>query len=253
MSAFDGSPAEMPIPSGQADWLSPDEATAERLLSGQGADPCVPADQRALALVLSAAARPATERELRGEQAAVVAFLAVVAPARRARTLPGIWNWARQGTAGRRVRRVPVLAAGGVLAVTLALSGTAATGMLPAPLQQMAHTVFGAPAPYASAPSPSEIGRSPRPANTPGRSPAASRPTHQKAGTTPTTGKAKGKAKNAAKAAAKARAKAKKAAAKAKKGAAKAAKAKTGNSNSNSNGNGKRQWEREQQRQRQRE
>lgn len=229
MNAFDGSPAEMRILSGQADWPSPDEATAERLLSGHDAGPDAPADQRALALVLSAAARPATERERSGEQAAVSAFLAAVAvPSRRA------WPLTRPGQrAARRPlrRRIPLLATGGLLAVAVALGGTAAAGMLPAPLQRVAHTVFGAPMPGHSGLPPSGIHPS-QPANTPGQS-AAAHPA-KKAGATPATGKSK-----ASKKAAKAAAKASKATAKAQKSSAKAtaSPAATGSSQGNGNGN----------------
>src|SRR5215472_12745132 len=115
MNAFDGSPAKMPIVPIPADWLSPDEATAERLLSGQGLGPDAPTDQQALALVLMSAARPATERELAGEEDAVAAFLAVAA-ASRPRRLARV-RTARRARANPFTRRIPAFAAGGLLAV----------------------------------------------------------------------------------------------------------------------------------------
>src|SRR5215469_1816578 len=159
MRAFDGSPAEMPIVPDRADWRSPDEATAERLLSGYGADPGAPREEHALALLLGAAARPATLRELSGEQAAVAAFeLAVRRPRSRLRAPAWASFWR---TRFSRARRVPVLISCGVLAVAAALSGTAAAGDLPAPLQSMAHSVFGAPAPAPTGPRPSVSRQSP--------------------------------------------------------------------------------------------
>jgi hypothetical protein len=153
MTGFDGSPAEMPNVSGHAGWLSPDDATAELLLSGQGADSVVPPRERALALVLAAAARPATPRELCGEQAAVTAFELAV---RRSRLRPSVWTRAGAWSVRRpRARRVPALIGGGVLALAALLGGTAAADELPAPLQMMAHHFFDAPAPARAAPRPS--------------------------------------------------------------------------------------------------
>ena len=140
MRAFVGSMAEMLFfsRSRQAARLSPDEATAERLLAGRGAGPGATAGQQTLELVLRAAAGPATERELAEEAAAVAAFIAVRASGTRTRT---------RKKAGRPfTRRVPALAAGFTMAVVIALCGTAEAGALPAPLQRLAHT-FGAPAP----------------------------------------------------------------------------------------------------------
>jgi uncharacterized membrane protein YgcG len=197
MTAFNGSPAEMPISRGQTERLSPDEATAERLLSGHGADPCAPPHEQALALVLAAAARPATIRELRGEQAAVAAFEFAVRQSRlgaRRRTghlagrnglrCPG---WVR----GRRPGRVSGLITGGVLALVAALGGTAAADALPAPLQEVAHTVFGAPAPHPVAP---------RPSVSPGSAPAGSGPNRfasARPAPTPTPGANAGKTPSA--------------------------------------------------------
>ena len=64
---------------------SPDEAIAERLLTGQDAGPGASPAQHALELALLAAARPGTERELSGESAAVAAFVQARQRIRRAR------------------------------------------------------------------------------------------------------------------------------------------------------------------------
>ena len=231
MTVFDGSQAEMPVSIGQTDWLSPDAATADRLLSGYGAGHGAQPEDQALALVLAAAARPATARELSGEQAAVAACeLAITRSRSAARTWirPG----ARPAGPGRlqRPRRVPVLIAGGALALVAALGGTAAANGLPAPLQKMAHTVFGAPAPAPAAPrlsvspGPAPASNGPRPAASP--SPAlsprakavqkkgkAKAKGHKKAASTPAStpsssnSKGKAKAKGEAKVKAKAHAK----------------------------------------------
>jgi len=113
--------------------LSPDEATAELLLSRRHLGRHAPADQRTLEMVLAAAAGPATERELAGETAAVTAFLAALPepePARR-----------------RGPRRLPALAVAFALVAIVALCGTAEAGALPAPLQRLAHQAINAPAP----------------------------------------------------------------------------------------------------------
>jgi hypothetical protein len=129
MRVFTASLAEMWSSARRRARLSPDEAADERLLAGQGLDRQAPASQRTLELVLTAAAGPATHRELAGESAAVTAFLAAL-PERE-----------------RPPRRVPVLAVAFTLAALLALCGTAEAGALPAPLQQLAHQAINAPAP----------------------------------------------------------------------------------------------------------
>jgi hypothetical protein len=146
----------MPHTSRHPDRRSPDEATAERLLSGQGAGPGATPGRQALADLLSAAALPATGHELAGEDAAVLEFLLAASPS-------GPRTWTRSG-AYLRARKVPAMAAGGVLAVVVALGGTATAGALPTQLQKVAHTVFGAPAPGPAAPLPSARNSPPVPA-----------------------------------------------------------------------------------------
>jgi hypothetical protein len=170
MTASGGSPAEMFILPGDADRLSPDETTAERLLSGDGAGPDAPPDAQALALVLEAAAQPAMPRELAGEQAAVAAFERAVASRRRRRVtshrpVTRRRHIARHGHASRHgdglgawlplARRIPVLVSGGALAMAAVFGGAAAADGLPTPLQNVAHSVFDAPAPHRAASAPS--------------------------------------------------------------------------------------------------
>jgi hypothetical protein len=127
--------------------LSPEEAMAERLLAGRGAGPGAPSGHQALERVLAAAARPATRRELSGEAAAVTAFLL----AARANGAHG--SQARHGRHGRRpaarrpAYKLPALTAALMMMMFLAIGGTAAAGALPGPLQRLAHSTFGAPAP----------------------------------------------------------------------------------------------------------
>jgi hypothetical protein len=191
MTAFDGSPAEMPIPSGHADWRSPDEATAERLLSGQGTGPDAPPEEQTLALVLAAAACPATHRELSGEQAAVAAFELAVSGPRL-----GAPMWIRSGAGKARhalAHRIPVLISAGTLALLAALGGTAAAGALPPMLQKMAHSLFDAPAPAQVVPG-RNISREPATVG-PHRAGPTSPARTLRHKTKNTKGKAKGKAK----------------------------------------------------------
>jgi len=125
---------------------------ADRLLAGRSAGPGAPSGHQALERVLAAAARPATRRELSGEAAAVTAFLL----AAKANGAHG--SQARHRLHGRRpaARRpgykLPALTAALTMMVCLVIGGTAAAGALPAPLQRLAHTTFGAPAPGTGGP-----------------------------------------------------------------------------------------------------
>src|SRR5215831_1412624 len=147
MRAFSGSLAEMFFRRHQAGRPSPEAAMAERLLAGRGAGPGAPAGHQALERVLAAAARPATRRELSGEAAAVAAFLLA------ARTNGAHGSGARHRRPSRRpaarrpAYKLPAVAAALMMMMFLVIGGTAAAGALPGPLQRLAHTTFGAPAP----------------------------------------------------------------------------------------------------------
>lgn len=129
-----------------------DRSTAEQLLRGDhaGARP----EAADLSRVLAAAAAPARKSELAGERAALNAFRdARLASARRPRRRAIL----------AKLAPVKVLAA---VAASTAFGGVglaASTGSLPAPIQDVAHGVLGAPpantAPPASTP-PSAIGSS---------------------------------------------------------------------------------------------
>ncbi len=123
----------------------PDAASAEGLLAGRGVAPEAPAGQQALACLLEIAAGPAIDWELAGEAAAVAAFARVtgLAGSRGAgawpRTVPGFRGLARLSLA--------------LTACVTALGGAvAAAGALPAPIQDLAHITFGAPAPHHGVP-----------------------------------------------------------------------------------------------------
>jgi hypothetical protein len=117
---------------------------AERLLAGRGAGPGAPSGHQALERVLAAAAQPATQRELSGEVAAVAAFLlAGRTNGSRARHR----RRSRRPMARRPAYKLPAVTAALVTMMVLAIGWTAAAGALPGPLQQLAHTTFGAPAP----------------------------------------------------------------------------------------------------------
>lgn len=133
MRVFTASLAEMWSSARRLTRVSPDEAAAERLLAGRGLGPEAPGSQRTLELVLSAAAGPATKRELAGETAAVTAFLGALGEPETVRR--------------RSPRRAPVLAAAVAFIALVAFCGTAEAGALPAPLQRLAHQAIGAPAP----------------------------------------------------------------------------------------------------------
>jgi hypothetical protein len=173
MSMSNGSPSEMPnLPRFSTRQL-PDAACAEGLLAGRGVAPGAPAGQQALARMLEIAASPATDRELAGEAAAMAAFARVTShpgshrAGARPRTVP----------ASRRLARLTLALA----ACVTVLGGTAAaTGALPAPIQEVAHVTFGAPAPHHSVPVPLPIGGSSR---QPGNNEiqATGQPGHQKA------------------------------------------------------------------------
>jgi hypothetical protein len=120
------------------DRLALDEATAEGLLTGRLAPADLPVAYARVAELLAAAAAPPSAEELAGEAAAVARF-AAAAHSRPVRLLHLNPRRSRVLTKLLTVKAAAValgmLAAGGVAA--------AATGTLPAPAQQVAHTVLG--------------------------------------------------------------------------------------------------------------
>ena len=127
-------------------------ADTEWLLAGHGALPEAATTHHLLAGLLDSAAGPGSDQELAGEVAAVAAFVLVSGGrAPRSAWFRGAGRADRAGTAGRRG---PVIAAGIAAAVVVGLSGAAAADALPAPIQELAHTAFGVPAPLHTVPLP---------------------------------------------------------------------------------------------------
>lgn len=117
----------------------PDDAIVEQLRAGLA--PCSDAfrSEQALAMILNAAARPGTERELSGEAAAIDAFILA--------TIPLHTRVEKQTRRRPHARGTPVLVSAISTAIVAGLYGTALADALPAPLQQFTHSAFGAPAP----------------------------------------------------------------------------------------------------------
>jgi hypothetical protein len=167
-------------------------ADTERLLAGHGVHPEAPAVQHALAGLLDSAAGPTRDQELAGEAAAVAAF--VLATGERA---------ARSAQFRAHTRRGQAIVAGIAAAVVVGFSAAAAADALPAPIQELAHTAFGAPAPRHSVPRhPAPLPKAAPPSSSP--APAASPSPHSPHGkgeapgkkaspNEPARGKAKGK------------------------------------------------------------
>ena len=161
-------------------------ADTERLLTGHEVHPEAPAVQHAIADLLDSAAGPAKDQELAGEAAAVAAF--VLATGERT---------ARSARFRAHARRGQAIAAGVAAAVVVAFSGAAAADALPAPIQELAHRTFGAPAPRPSAPLPKATlpSGTPAPAASPGSRHGKAKALGKKASPKALAhGKAKGKA-----------------------------------------------------------
>ena len=168
-------------------------ADTERLLTGHGARPEVAPTHYLLAGLLDSAAGPASDQELAGEVAAVAAFV-LVSDGRAPRSA-----WFRG--AGAAGRRGPVIAAGIAAAFVVGLSGAAAADALPAPIQELAHKTFGAPAPRHSGPLPRATvsSGSPTPVTSPALKSPAGKATAKGNASANANGNANGKAKASAK------------------------------------------------------
>lgn len=123
---------------GRNDSLLLTAADTDRLLARHGAHSEAPPVQHAIAELLDIADGPPSYQELAGEVAAVAAFVLA----------------SRRTTRSARAGRARVIAAGIAASAVVAFSGAAAANALPAPIQELAHTTFGAPPPRPSAPLP---------------------------------------------------------------------------------------------------
>jgi hypothetical protein len=133
-------------------------ADTDRLLARHEAHFEAPPVQHAIAGLLDIAAGPPSHQELAGEVAAVATF--VLATSQRA-------------TRPARAGRGRIIAAGIAASAVVAFSGAAAANALPAPIQEVAHTTFGAPAPRPPAPLPTATPPAGQPAPTPSPRPAS--------------------------------------------------------------------------------
>ena len=120
----------------------PDELI-DRILDGQAVDASAPLEAHLLAGWVATLRSAAQQNELRGEPSAVAAFRSAKtsSPGRRSRQRQ-LHPSVRKGIAGAAI--VGAISAGGAVA--------AATGSLPAPLQVVAHVLFGAHPPPADDP-----------------------------------------------------------------------------------------------------
>lgn len=137
----------------------PDEPLLDMLIARRALPPGAPGEMHDLARMLAALAGPAEFGELAGEAAVRAAFSQAASPA-------GVSSAARRPVRRRRPRRSrrPVrsrawLATAMVSAVAGLGSVLAAySGVLPSPIQQLAHVAVAAPAPAGSGPHHSTVG-----------------------------------------------------------------------------------------------
>ena len=128
------------------------------IFDGRVIPPDAPQEMHDLQRMLAALAGPAEPGELAGEAAARAAFIRLAspvgvslaasrAPAHQGTRRPASHRVPRRRQARRAGRRAGLAAA--LCAVAAVLAGTAAAyaGVLPEPVQQMAHATVGAPAP----------------------------------------------------------------------------------------------------------
>lgn len=120
---------------------SPSDDGLEALLSGDSPPPDAPAEMRLLADMLGALAAPGTAEEYRGSGLVYTAFREQFGVSQRHRRAPRRWGWAVLATAlGTKL-------AAGTAAAAVGIGGVAAAyaGALPDPVQNVAHTLIGAP------------------------------------------------------------------------------------------------------------
>ncbi len=175
MSGPDAMPGEMPgFPPGRPGGER-DEPLLDMIFDRRPIPPGAPPEMHDLALMLAAAAGPAEPGDLAGETAVMAAFARLVSPASvsLAASRP-----ARRWLSRRPARaRLPLAAALVTAAAGLGSITAAYVGVLPGPIQQMAHVTVGAPAPPADqSPRPPAVGNPP--SVTQDRGISAAQPTH---------------------------------------------------------------------------
>jgi hypothetical protein len=157
MSVPDASQGEMPgfpTPSRPGD-----ELLLDMIFDGRAIPPDAPQEMQDLQRMLAALAGPAEPGELAGEAAARAAFIRLASPvgvspaasrppAHQGTRRPASHRVPRRRAARRRAaRRAGLAAALCAAAAVLASTAAAYAGVLPEPIQQMAHVTVGAPAP----------------------------------------------------------------------------------------------------------
>ena len=170
-----------------------DEPLLDMLVARRVLPPDAPQPMHDLASMLAALAGPAEPGELAGEVAVRAAFSRAASPASisSAARQPGRRRARRfRGPARSRARLATALVAA---AAALASVFAAYIGVLPGPIQQLAHVTVAAPAPHSIAPQQSRTHRRGRTAasNAPVTSPPASHPTprpQRSAGSAPSPG-----------------------------------------------------------------
>jgi hypothetical protein len=192
MSVPDASHHEMPgFPTPSRPGGEHDEPLLDMIFDGRVIPPDAPREMHDLQQMLIALAGPAEPGELAGEAAARAAFIRLASPAGVSVTAspppahhgirrPASHRVPRRRRAHRAGRRAGLAAA--LCAAAAVLAGTAAAyaGVLPEPVQQVAHATVGAPAPRHHG-SPAQAGSGSRHDTRPAPKPAsrpAPRPGH---------------------------------------------------------------------------
>jgi hypothetical protein len=190
MSVPDASHDEMPgFPTPSRPGGEHDEPLLDMIFDGRVIPPDAPPEMHDLQQMLSVLAGPAEPGELAGEAAARAAFIRLASPAGVSVTVsrppahqgtrrPASHRVPRRRQSRRAGRRTGLAAA--LCAAAAMLAGTAAAyaGVLPEPVQQVAHATVGAPAPHhhgspaqAKSASRHDTRYAPKPASRPGPGP----------------------------------------------------------------------------------
>jgi len=122
-----------------------DEPLLDMIFDRRPIPPGAPPEMHDLARMLATVAGPAEPGDLAGEATALAAFARLVSPAS---VSPPAMRPARRRLSGRPARaRLPLAAALVTAAAGLSSITAAYVGVLPGPIQQVAHVTVGAPAP----------------------------------------------------------------------------------------------------------
>jgi hypothetical protein len=152
MSVPDASHDEMPgFSTPSRPGAEHDELLLDMIFDGRVIPPDAPQEMHDLQRMLTALAGPAEPGELAGEAAARAAFIRLASPVGvpLAASRPPAHHGTRRPASHRvpRRRRAGLAAALCAAAAVLASTAAAYAGVLPEPIQQMAHATVGAPAP----------------------------------------------------------------------------------------------------------